>query len=41
MNPLYLADPRIRELDGLARAIGRAQMEFLAARASMLLGCYY
>lgn len=41
MNPLYLADPRIRELDGLDRAIGRAQMEFLAARASMLLGCYY
>ena len=41
MNPLYMPDPRIRELDGLDRAISRAQMEFLAARASMLLGCYY
>jgi hypothetical protein len=41
MNPLYLEDPRINELDGEDRGITRAQMEFLASRASMLLGCYY
>ncbi len=41
MNPLYLEDPRVIELEGIDRAISRAQMEFLAARASMLLGCYY
>lgn len=41
MNPLYLDDPRIHELDGVDRDISRGQMEFLAARASMLLGCYY
>ena len=41
MNLLYMPDPRIRELDGLDRSIGRAQMEFLASRASMMLDCYY
>lgn len=41
MNQLYMEDPRLHELDGLERGINRAQMEFLAARASMLLGCYY
>jgi hypothetical protein len=41
MNQLYLADPRMHELDGIERAITRGQMEFLAARASALLGCYY
>jgi len=41
MNPLYMEDPRVFELEGVDRAISRAQMEFLAARASMLLGCYY
>jgi hypothetical protein len=41
MNPLYMADPRVPELEGLDRAISRAQIEFLAARASALLGCYY
>jgi hypothetical protein len=41
LNTLYLEDPRVHELDGLDRAISRAQMEFLAARASALLGCYY
>jgi len=41
MNLLYLEDPRVIELEGIDRAISRAQMEFLAARASMLLGCYY
>ena len=41
MNPLYMADPRVPELEGLDRSISRAQIEFLAARASALLGCYY
>jgi hypothetical protein len=41
MNPLYMEDPRVHELDGLTRGINRAQIEYLAARASMLLGCYY
>jgi len=41
LNGLYLEDPRIFELEGLERGISRAQMEFLAARASALLGCYY
>ena len=41
MNPLYLADPRVDELDGLDRDISRAQIEFLAARASALLQCFY
>lgn len=41
MDPLYMEDPRVFELEGVDRAISRAQIEFLAARASMLLGCYY
>ena len=41
LNTLYLEDPRLFELEGLERGISRAQMEFLAARASALLGCYY
>ncbi len=41
LNRLYLEDPRVHELDGIERAIDRAQIEFLAARASALLGCYY
>ena len=41
LNRLYLEDPRVHELDGIERAIERAQIEFLAARASALLGCYY
>jgi len=41
MNPLYLEDPRIHELDGTPRAITRGQIEFLAARTSAVLGCYY
>ena len=41
MNPLYMEDPRVHELDGLERGINRGQIEYLAARASMLLGCYY
>ena len=41
LNHLYMEDPRTIELDGMDRDISRAQMEFLAARASALLGCYY
>jgi hypothetical protein len=41
LNNLYMEDPRLYELDGMERHISRAQMEFLAARASALLGCYY
>ncbi len=41
LDNLYLEDPRIDELDGIERGISRAQMEFLAARASALLGCFY
>ena len=41
LNCLYMEDPRLYELDGMERHISRAQMEFLAARASALLGCYY
>ncbi len=41
LNPLYMEDPRVYELDGMERGISRAQIEFLAARASALLGCYY
>lgn len=40
-NPMYMEDPRVRELDGLDRGLTRAQIEFLAARCSALLGCYY
>lgn len=40
-NILYMPDPRLHEFDGLERAIGRAQAEYLAARASARLGCYY
>ena len=41
LNHLYLEDPRLFELEGLDRGISRAQMEYLAARVSSLLGCYY
>ena len=41
LNNLYMEDPRLYELEGMVRHISRAQMEFLAARASALLGCYY
>lgn len=40
-DALYLPDPRASELDGIERSISRAQMEFLAARSSALLGCFY
>ncbi len=41
LNRLYMPDPRVHEFDGLERSISRAQAEYLAARASALLGCYY
>ena len=41
MDRLYMEDPRVPELDGLDRGISRAQIEFLAARCSALLGCFY
>lgn len=41
MHPLYLSDPTVDELDGVDRAISRAQMEFLAARVSALHDCFY
>jgi hypothetical protein len=41
LDQLYIEDPRVFELQGLDRGISRAQMEFLAARASSLLGCFY
>lgn len=40
-NILYMPDPRLHEFDGLARSINRAQAEYLAARSSARLGCYY
>ncbi len=41
MNVLYLPDPGVEELGNLERGITRGQIEFLAARVSSLLGCYY
>lgn len=41
LDCLYMPNPSIRELEGIDRSISRAQMEFLAARSSSLLGCFY
>lgn len=41
MNVLYLPDPGAEGLGKVERGITRAQIEFLAARVSSLLGCYY
>ena len=41
LDHLYPEDPRVFELQDLDRGISRAQMEFLAVRASSLLGCFY
>lgn len=41
LDCLYMPNPSIRELDGIDRSISRAQIEFLAARSSSLLGCFY
>lgn len=41
MNPLYLANPGVTELEGIDRAISRAQIEFTATRVSKYLDCFY
>lgn len=41
LDRLYMPNPSIRELEGIDRSISRAQIEFLAARSSSLLGCFY
>jgi hypothetical protein len=41
MNELYLPDPAAEGVGKVERGISRAQIEFLAARVSALLGCYY
>lgn len=41
LDSLYMENPSIDELEGIDRSISRAQMEFLAARSSSLLGCFY
>ena len=41
MDPLYLNDPSMVELERADRGISRGQMEFLAARVSALLDCFY
>lgn len=41
MNELYLPDPAAEGLGNVQRGLTRAQIEFLAARVSALLGCYY
>jgi hypothetical protein len=41
MNVLYLPDPGADGLGKVERGITRPQIEFLAARVSSLLGCYY
>jgi hypothetical protein len=41
MNPLYMANPGVDELEGVDRAISRAQIEFVATRVSKYLDCFY
>jgi len=41
MNPLYMANPGVDELEGIDRAISRAQIEFVATRVSKYLDCFY
>ena len=41
MNPLYMANPAVEELQGIERAISRAQIEFIATRTSAYLDCFY
>ena len=41
LDCLYMPNPSIRELEGINRSISRAQIEFLAARSSLLFGCFY
>ncbi len=41
MNSLYMANPAVKELEGVERAISRAQIEFVATRVSAYLDCFY
>jgi hypothetical protein len=41
MDSLYMANPGVNELEGIDRAISRAQMEFIATRVSKYLDCFY
>ena len=41
LNQLYLSNPLRVELEGVERAISRAQMEFIATRTSAYLDCFY
>ncbi|NKB38393.1 MAG: hypothetical protein GKR93_14720 [Gammaproteobacteria bacterium] len=41
MNPLYMANPAMNELDDIERAISRAQIEYVATRVSAYLDCFY
>jgi hypothetical protein len=41
MNPLYMSNPAVDELEGFDRATSRAQIEFVATRVSKYLDCFY
>lgn len=41
MDPLYMNNPAVTELENVDRDISRAQIEFLAARVSAYLDCFY
>ena len=41
MISLYMANPAVKELEGVERAISRAQIEFVATRVSAYLDCFY
>ncbi|MBT7950468.1 MAG: hypothetical protein HN764_02480 [Gammaproteobacteria bacterium] len=41
MDPFYMANPGVNELEGIDRAISRAQIEFVATRVSKYLDCFY
>ncbi len=41
MNPLYMSNPGVVELEGIERAISRAQIEYVATRVSAYLDCFY
>lgn len=41
MDPLYMANPAVNELEGIERGISRAQIEFVATRVSAYLDCFY
>jgi hypothetical protein len=41
MNPFYMSNPAVQDLEGTDRAISRAQIEFVATRVSKYLDCFY